>query len=147
MDVRITTRIVEGPILLEESRGDGSSGASCIFRGRVRSEEHPEHGDLLALAYEAYEPMAGRMLQELAEEVSEEFGLHALVILHATGRIEIGCTSVLVEAEAPHRDAAFTGARAAIDRLKQRLPIFKTELWREGTTRPTGMTPCAGTGA
>jgi molybdopterin synthase catalytic subunit len=141
MIVQIETSILPGAISLEPHPGDGTCGAECVFRGRVRDERHPELGDLLALDYEAYEPMASTMLKDLAEEVAREFDLVSLRIIHATGRIALGEASVLIEARAKHRAAAFEGAQAAIDRLKERLPIFKTEHWTSGTTHPAGTTP------
>lgn len=141
MNERIRIELREAPIELPVRDTDGDDGAACTFRGTTRAETHPEHGALLALEYEAHEAMAISQLRTLAEEVLEEFGLGSLLIIHATGRVPVGQPSVLIEATSGHRDEAFLGCRAAIDRLKQRVPIFKIECWAEGRTRPDGVTP------
>lgn len=141
MSALIETSILPGPASLLPLADMESCGAECLFRGQTRAEQDPELGDLLALEYEAYEPMANTMLEDLAQEVAQEFKLESLRIVHATGRVALGETSVLIEARAKHREAAFAGAHAAIDRLKERLPIFKIEHWKNGTTRPAGTTP------
>ena len=141
MSALIETAIQPGPVSLPPASALESCGAVCVFHGQTRAEEDPQLGELLALEYEAYEPMASSMLNDLALEIAQEFQLASLRIVHATGRVALGETSVIVEAQAGHRDAAFTGARAAIDRLKQSLPIFKVEHWKKGTKRPAGTTP------
>ena len=141
MNERIRIELREAPIELPVRAADGEDGAACSFRGTTRAETHAEHGDLVALEYEAHAAMAITQLRTLAEEVLEEFGLGSLSIIHATGRVPVGQPSVLIEATSGHRDEAFLGCRAAIDRLKQRVPIFKIECWAGGRTRPDGVTP------
>ena len=85
--------------------------------------------------------MAVTQLRLIAEDIIDEFGISSLRIVHAVGRVAVGETSVLIEATGGHREEAFLACRAAIDRLKQRVPIFKLECWQSGRTRPDGITP------
>jgi len=84
------------------------------------------------LAYEAFEPMALRVLEAIAGEIEERFGVRRVAIVHRTGEVPLGEISVLVVAAAPHRDAAFAAARYAIDETKARAPIWKAERFTDG---------------
>ena len=85
-----------------------------------------------ALSYEAFEPMALAVLEEIADEIEARFGVRRLAIVHRTGEVPLGDTSVVVVAVAPHRDAAFAAARHAIDETKARAPIWKAERFADG---------------
>jgi molybdopterin synthase catalytic subunit len=85
-----------------------------------------------ALEYEAHEPMALRMLERIADEIAERFGVHRVAIVHRLGEVPLGEVSVAVVAVAPHRDAAFEAARYAIDETKGRVPIWKAERFADG---------------
>lgn len=141
MSARIQVLITDGPAELPERSPVPGVGAECVFRGVTRGETHPHLGALEALEYEVHEPMAVRMLDELASEVLVEFKVDSVRIAHARGRVTVGEASVLIEVRSPHRADAFNACRAVIDRLKERIPIFKLECWERGTTRPEGMTP------
>lgn len=141
MTALINISIEPAPIALPPLPTDGTSGAECIFRGQTRADQHSDYGTLIALEYEAYEPMASELLKALAMEITKEFEITSLRIVHATGRVPLGEPSVLIETRAAHRAPAFEATSATIDRLKKRLPIFKTEHWEHGTTRPQGVTP------
>ena len=85
-----------------------------------------------ALEYEALEPMALRILGEIADEIRERFGVERLAIVHRTGEVPLGETSVAIVACAPHRAAAFEAAAYAIDETKARAPIWKAERFADG---------------
>jgi molybdopterin synthase catalytic subunit len=87
---------------------------------------------VLALDYEALEPMALRVLAEIADEIAARFGVRRLAIVHRTGDVPLGEPSVAIVACAPHRDAAFDAARYAIDETKARAPIWKAERFEDG---------------
>jgi len=61
-----------------------------------------------------------------------------IVLLHRTGRVEVGEASVIAVVSAPHREGAFDAARYAIDALKQTAPIWKHEVWADGADWGTG---------
>ena len=85
-----------------------------------------------ALDYEALEPMALRILGEIADEVRDRFAVERLAIVHRTGEVPLGEASVAIVACAPHRAAAFAAAAYAIDETKARAPIWKAERFQGG---------------
>ena len=114
------------------------AGAECVFLGRTRIEQHPEHGRLERLAYEAYEPLAEKTLQSLAQRAAERFDCLAVRIHHTIGEVLVGEASVLVQTVCGHRQQSFEATRFLIDRLKLEAPIWKRELWADGTTWSEG---------
>lgn len=85
-----------------------------------------------SLDYEAHDSMALRVFGEIADEIAARFGVERLAIVHRTGVVPLGDTSIAVVAVAPHRDAAFAAARYAIDETKARAPIWKAERFADG---------------
>jgi len=85
-----------------------------------------------ALDYEALEPMALRILGQIADEIRDRFGVERLAIVHRTGEVPLGEASVAIVACAPHRAAAFGAAAYAIDETKARAPIWKAEQFQDG---------------
>ena len=114
------------------------AGGECVFLGRTREEEHPEHGRLERLRYEAYGPMAERVLRDLAARAAREHDCLAVRIHHALGVVPPGEASVLVQVVCPHRAEAFAACRFLIDRLKREAPIWKREEWQDGSTWSRG---------
>jgi molybdopterin synthase catalytic subunit len=85
-----------------------------------------------ALEYEAFEPLALRVLAEIADAATARFGVERIAIVHAVGDVPLGAISVVIVACAPHRDAAFDAARFAMDETKARAPIWKAERFADG---------------
>ena len=79
------------------------------------------------LEYEAYEPLALRAFERIAQEIHAPGGRHTLALHHRTGRLEIGEASIVIVAASPHRAEAFAACRYAIERVKQIAPIWKHE--------------------
>jgi molybdopterin synthase catalytic subunit len=145
----------------------GADGAIVGFIGRTRlSPGTPAPGQeaeaarhegrsVESLEYEAHEPMAIAMLERIADEIAERFGVVRLAIVHRTGDVPLGAPSVAVVAVSPHRDAAFAAARYAIDETKARVPIWKAEHFADGHVwvgevardRPAAAYPPAATGS
>lgn len=84
------------------------------------------------LEYEAHESMALRIFDQIADEIAERFDVDRIAIVHRSGEVPLGDTSIAVVAVAPHRDAAFLAARYAIDETKARVPIWKAERFADG---------------
>jgi molybdopterin synthase catalytic subunit len=87
----------------------------------------------LALEYEAFEEMALATFQAIGGEVAVRLGVQRLAIIHRLGRVGLTEPSVVVAAAAPHRAAAFDACRYAIDELKARSPIWKSEQYADGS--------------
>jgi molybdopterin synthase catalytic subunit len=137
---RIDAALLDRPVRADDlaiAPPDGCGG-EAVFLGRTRAERHPEHGDLAALHYDAYAPMAERVLARIATEAASASGALAIVVRHSTGRVAIGEASVGVAALAGHRGGAFEACRAVIDRLKAEAPIWKREEWAGGATWQAG---------
>lgn len=84
------------------------------------------------LVYEAYDPMAVSEMQRLGAEAHKRFDIAHIGIVHRTGRLEIGETSVVISVSAPHRKAAFEACEWAIRELKRTVPIWKKEVYEDG---------------
>jgi molybdopterin synthase catalytic subunit/molybdopterin converting factor small subunit len=115
--------------VVEEVRSD-EAGAIATFTGttRVRSRGRT----VTHLDYEAYEGMAERVMEEIASELIERYELTGVAIHHRVGRVDIGETSVIIAVSAPHRGDALAACRAAIDTLKERVPLWKKEVYEGG---------------
>jgi molybdopterin synthase catalytic subunit len=114
----------------------GEDGAVIAFEGIVRDNTRGRR--TLYLDYEAYEPMARKELEALAEQAVREFRIREIRIVHRIGRLEIGETSVLIVVASAHRAAAFEACRFAIDTLKKRVPIWKKEYFEDGAVWADG---------
>jgi molybdopterin synthase catalytic subunit len=88
---------------------------------------------VVGLDYEAYESMALVVLEAIADEIAARFGVHRLAILHRVGSVGVGETSVAIAVAAAHRGAAFDACRYAIEELKARAPIWKSERFADGS--------------
>jgi molybdopterin synthase catalytic subunit len=84
------------------------------------------------LVYEAYDAMAMSEMQRLGVEAHNRFDIAHIGIVHRTGRLEIGETSVAISVSAPHRKAAFEACEWAIRELKRTVPIWKKEVYDDG---------------
>jgi molybdopterin synthase catalytic subunit len=104
-------------------------GAVVTFSGNVR--DHNRGRRVEYLEYDAYRPMAEKEMQQIAEDAVLRWDCR-IAIQHRVGRLEIGEPSVLVVAACAHRGAAFEACRYAIDTLKERVPIWKREVWEGG---------------
>jgi molybdopterin converting factor subunit 1 len=105
-------------------------GATVTLDGYAR--EWTRGRRTLYLVYEAYAPMAQRELERLGREAHTRFEIAHIGIVHRTGRLEIGETSVVISVSAPHRGAAFEACEWAIRELKRTVPIWKKEIFEDG---------------
>jgi molybdopterin synthase catalytic subunit len=127
---RIVTEAID-PRELEIAAGRERGGV-VTFLGVVR--KGAEDGRLVsALRYEAYDEMALREFEAIGAEARERFGGVFVAIVHRVGEVPAGEISVAVLAAAAHRAAAFDACRYAIDQLKERAPIWKHELYADGS--------------
>jgi len=116
----------------------GADGAVVTFLGLVRN--HNAGRRVQHLEYEAYEPLAVRSFERIAEEIAARWSDVTIALHHRVGRLEIGEASVAIAAASPHRAHAFSASRYAIERVKQIAPIWKREffeggdVWIEGAT-------------
>jgi molybdopterin synthase catalytic subunit len=109
---------------------DERAGAIATFLGTTRIESRGRK--VTHLDYEAYEGMAEQTMAEISEELTQRYELTAIAIHHRIGRVEIGETSVVIAVSAPHRQAALAACKDAIDTLKERVPLWKKEVYDGG---------------
>ena len=107
-------------------------GASVTFSGTVRDHAEGRPG-VTSIEYEAYAAQVEPRLAAIAAEARVRWPtLGRLALLHRTGPLGVGESSVVVAASAPHRGEAFEAARFLIDTLKATVPIWKKEAWEGG---------------
>jgi molybdopterin synthase catalytic subunit len=107
-----------------------SYGAVVSFIGTVRGISGGK--EVQHLEFEALPPMAERKLKEIVEEIESRWGLKDIAISHRIGRIEVGEVIIVIAIGAPHRQEAFEACQFAIDRLKEIVPIWKKEVYKDG---------------
>ena len=109
-----------------------SDGGVCVFLGVVRNENAGR--ETVSIEYEAYGGMAEAEIEKIAREVERDWPDARVAIRHRTGLLRVGDASVAVVASAPHRADAFAACRAAIDRIKHSVPIWKKEFHPDGSS-------------
>ncbi|MDX1977547.1 MAG: molybdenum cofactor biosynthesis protein MoaE [Pseudanabaenaceae cyanobacterium bins.68] len=108
-----------------------ANGAIVVFSGMVRN--HSQGRSVAYLDYQAYEPMALKIFEEIGQQVQQLFPqVQPFAIHHRLGKLAIGEVSVLIAVGSPHRQAAFAACEYMIDTLKQQAPIWKKEYWQNG---------------
>ncbi len=133
----ITTEPLDLAVLIDLV-GAENTGAVTTFLGVVRNRNQGRN--VHHLVYEAYEPLAERVLQRIREEARDHWPSVTLAVHHRIGRLEIGEASVAIAAASPHRADGFAACRYAIERVKQIAPVWKHEyfeggdVWIEGAT-------------
>ena len=127
-------KIVDRPIDANEIanlvRSD-ADGAVNVFLGVAR--KYSRGREVVHLEYEAYPEMAEKKLAEIGDELRVKFGAERVAILHRTGVLKIGEASVGIGIATPHRKESFVACQYAIDRLKEIVPIWKKEVWSDGS--------------
>lgn len=106
------------------------AGAINVFHGVVRNTNKGR--GVSHLVYEAYGAMAEKEMRTIAKEACGRFGLIDCAVLHRTGRLEIGETSLLIAVSCAHRAASFDGCHWLVDEVKKRVPVWKKEVWDDG---------------
>ena len=125
----IVRGILDVPSLVQKVASK-SDGAVVTFAGVVRDNNRGKK--VVFMEYEAYDPMAVKMMERIETEIRDTWGLHNAAIHHRVGRLNVGESSVLIVVGAPHRDEAFAACKYAIDRLKKFVPIWKKEVYEDG---------------
>ncbi len=136
--------IAFAPLSLDEVyrlADDAANGAIVVMSGMVR--DNTDGRSVVALEYQAYEPMAIRVFQQIAAEIRQTWAdVTHVVIHHRVGKLQVGEISVLVAVGCPHRSEAFAACKYAIDTLKHNAPIWKKEHWADGSTSWVSIGAC-----
>ena len=129
------------PDALVRALRDDRHGAVVTFLGVTRETSPDDPRPVAALTYEAYDAMAVPEMEAIASEACERYGPLSIALVHRTGRVELGEPSVAVVVAAPHRGKAFEACRYAIDALKERVAVWKQEIYRDGASAWVANTP------
>jgi len=128
-------QVIDAPIVVAAAREaveDPGFGAILVFEGVAR--DNFEGRAVVALEYEAFPEMAEAEMRRIGDEVAARWPGAKLAIVHRTGRLAIGEPSVVIAVGTPHRAAAYEANRYAIDELKKRVPVWKKEIYQDGST-------------
>lgn len=140
----MTVYLTESPLdlgeLLASVQSPERGGVAC-FLGTVRN--HHGGREVLRLEYSAYLPMVEAECARIVAETESRWQV-AVALRHRIGRLEIGDAAVAVVVASAHRDEAFVACRYVIEELKRRVPIWKREVFADGTVDWVGQ---AGSGA
>jgi len=126
--------ITSAPLLAEEIIAkvtDNNHGATIAFIGTTR--EMTGEMQTVYLEYEAYIPMALSQLQKIGKHIADTWSGARCAISHRIGNVGIAETSVIIAVSSAHRDDAYAASRFAIERLKETVPIWKKEIWADGS--------------
>ncbi len=116
------------------------AGAIVLFSGEVRNHNLGRSVDYLE--YEAYIPMASKMIREILDEAKAKWPLNIAIAQHRIGKVEVGESAVVVITASPHRREAYEANRYIIDRIKHEVPIWKCEYFSDGTRKWGGNCNC-----
>ncbi|QNF33416.1 molybdenum cofactor biosynthesis protein MoaE [Adhaeribacter swui] len=127
--IALTDQPINKEEVIAAVQSDGA-GAVNVFIGTVRNNTQKK--PVVRLEFEAYESMAVKKMQELADMASERWPVLKVAIVHRTGVLPIGEAAVVIAVSTPHRKASFEACEFIIDTLKEIVPIWKKEIFEDG---------------
>jgi molybdopterin synthase catalytic subunit len=108
------------------------AGGIVLFSGEVRN--HHAEKKVTHLEYEAFVPMAEKMIQEIVQTAIEKWNLHSAICVHRIGKLEVCESAVVVVTAHSHRKESYEANQYIIDRVKHEVPIWKREFYEDGTS-------------
>ena len=126
-------QLTEHPINVAEviqSVESAEAGAVNVFIGTVRNQT--DQRPVVRLEYEAYDTMALREMEKIAQAVLQRWPVKKIALHHRKGTLQIGEVAVIIAVATPHRQQGFEACQYAIDTLKKTVPIWKKEVFRDG---------------
>lgn len=130
MKFRLTDQAIE-PSALRREMLSLSAGAYCSYEGWVR--DHNEGKAVQELHYSGYPQLAPSIAERILQEAQEKFQVEDAAVVHRTGALMTGDIAVWVGVTAHHRGDSFLACRYIIDNIKHRLPIWKKEIYSDGS--------------
>jgi MoaE-MoaD fusion protein len=138
----VVTGLRKPPLAVEEVVAQVTGpevGGTVTFLGTVR-DHAPDLDGVVGLEYSSYPEMAERVLADIADELlTDHPELRGLALLHSVGDLAVGDHTILIVCAAAHRAPAFDACRDALERVKDRVPVWKRERTAEGDTRWVGL--------
>jgi molybdopterin synthase catalytic subunit len=131
-DIRLV-EVVDRPLdvgAMEALVADERAGAVVTFSGKVRDHDHGR--DVVTLTYEGH-PSAEAVLKDVAAEIAERFDVISLAVAHRVGALAIGESALVAVVATAHRGQAFEACAALVDLTKEKLPVWKHQVFSDGT--------------
>lgn len=126
----ITDQVLD-PRAVEAAVADPGAGAVLTFLGVTRNNFGGKA--VVGLEYEAYAELAVPVMRQIAAQAASRWPGAKVAMAHRTGHLEIGEASVVISVSTPHRADCYAASRFAIDALKERVPVWKKELYEDGS--------------
>ncbi len=126
--------ITDKPIRLEDflvQKQSPSCGAVASFVGVVRN--HHQGKPVSRIYYDCYPTMADKQIQQIIEKMKQEYGVDDIRVVHRIGWLEVGEAAVAITVSAAHRQEAFSACRQVIEQIKTTVPIWKKEIYADGS--------------
>jgi molybdopterin synthase catalytic subunit len=127
--IYLTENKIDTNYLLDFVQDEGA-GAIDVFIGTVRNKTSDKK--VLRLEYEAYDKMAIKEIQEIVNQATKQWNILKYAVAHRKGVLQIGEAAVVIAVATPHRQAAFEACKFIIDTIKERVPIWKKEVYEDG---------------
>lgn len=127
--VELTDKPIDIGAAIDAAKNE-QAGAVNVFIGTVRNKTAEK--EVLALDYEAYDPMALKEIRKIVDEARKQWPILKAVVIHRKGYLKIGDAAVVIAVATPHRKASFEACQFIIDTLKQTVPIWKKEIFEGG---------------
>lgn len=108
----------------------GRMGALVTFVGSVRDISGGKPVDRIEI--HIYEEMARKQLEAIREEAMERFGVEEIAVIHRHGSLRVSENIMLIAVGASHRPEAFDACRFVLEKIKERVPIWKKEITPDG---------------
>lgn len=129
ISVLLTDKVISLPDFIAQIESD-QAGAIATFSGNVRSSDHGR--EVVSLSYEIH-PSTEQSLNEVVRDVASRHEVLAVAVAHRYGDIAIGESALIVAVSAAHRGEAFTTCSEMVDEIKARIPIWKHQVFVDGT--------------
>lgn len=132
--------LVQGPISpdfvsqkISEHQSKKNIGANSFFLGQIRADEK-EGRYTTGIEYSAYEDMVGKVVSEIKDDLFSRYDdLICLHIYHSTGLVRVGEVSLMVLISSGHRKQAFPALQECVELIKEKLPVWKKEIYEDGS--------------
>jgi molybdopterin synthase catalytic subunit len=134
MTLVVRAALTDQPITLAEHQdlvSRASAGAVVGFVGMIRDHDHGR--EVVELEYSAHPSAASVLAEVVAEVAAQSAGTRAVAASHRIGVLRIGEAALVAAVSADHREAAFAACAQLVDTIKERLPVWKRQVFVDGT--------------
>ena len=139
MTLVVRAALTDQPILLAEHQqlvSHQAAGAVVGFVGMIR--DHDNGRQVVQLEYSAHPSAADVIAEVVAEIAAESSGTRAIAVSHRIGVLHVGEAALIAAVAADHRQAAFVTCAQLVDAIKARLPVWKRQVFADGTDEWVG---------